>query len=179
MTDQLTLLPEDTLVSRSVWPGSEKAKMMTATSGQLCLASSKNTGRLGSLEKTLLVTSPWDSMTCLMTWRAMVTQRGHLLYQLVPSELHIEGIGRGLLPTPDASLGHSPFSPQSMIMKNTTGKRKSGVKIGSSLKWHQFALKFCRSGWINPSLTEWMMGFPIGHTDLKRVETPLSPKSPK
>jgi hypothetical protein len=58
-------------------------------------------------------------------------------------------------------------------------KRPSGAKVGSSLKWNPFALRFCRRGWINPNLTEWMMGFPVGHTDLNNAETPLFHKSPK
>ena len=36
-----------------------------------------------------------------------------------------------------------------------------------------------QSGQLNPTWVEWLMGFPLGHTDLQPLETPLSPKSPK
>ncbi len=34
-------------------------------------------------------------------------------------------------------------------------------------------------GSLNPEWVEWLMGYPIGHTDLKDSETPSSPKLPK
>ena len=33
-------------------------------------------------------------------------------------------------------------------------------------------------GQLNPTWVEWLMGFPIGWTDLEPSETPSSPKSP-
>jgi hypothetical protein len=105
MTDQLTLLPEDTLVSRSASPGSDKARATTVTSGQLCLASSKSTGHLGSLEKMLLATSVWGSMMCFLIWKVRRTPSGRLLFQLVPSTPRTDVTEFGLWPTPTASEG--------------------------------------------------------------------------
>lgn len=34
------------------------------------------------------------------------------------------------------------------------------------------------TGQLNPPWVEWLMGFPIGWTDLGDSETPSSPKSP-
>ena len=34
-------------------------------------------------------------------------------------------------------------------------------------------------GSLNPAWVEWLMGYPIGHTDLEHWATPLSRKSPK
>jgi len=35
-----------------------------------------------------------------------------------------------------------------------------------------------QGGQLNPMWVEWLMGFPIGWTDLKDSETPLCPKLP-
>jgi hypothetical protein len=35
-----------------------------------------------------------------------------------------------------------------------------------------------QSGKLNPTWVEWLMGFPLGWTDLEDLETPSSPKSP-
>jgi hypothetical protein len=34
------------------------------------------------------------------------------------------------------------------------------------------------NGELNPNWVEWLMGYPIGYTELEPLETPLSPKSP-
>lgn len=99
MKDQLTLFAEDTLVSRSHLPGDEKAREMTATSGQLCLSSSKSTGPLGLLEKTLLATSQWASTTCFLTWGVKTTPAGRLLFQLAPLVPRTGETEFGLWPT--------------------------------------------------------------------------------
>lgn len=76
---------------------------MTATSGRNLLDSFGKSGRLGSLEKMLLGTSQWASMTCLLAWKPKATSRGHLLFRLVPSALRTEETGSGLWPTPRAN----------------------------------------------------------------------------
>lgn len=102
MSDQLTLFAADTHASRSQQPGSDWAMRMTATSGQSLLALSKNSGQLGSLERTLLVTSAWASTMCFLTWRPSATPAARLLFRLVPSMPRTGATGFGLLPTPAA-----------------------------------------------------------------------------
>jgi hypothetical protein len=97
------LLPGAIPVSLLAIPGSDKAKKMTATSGRLCLASSKDTGLLGYCVKTLTATSAWDSTMCLLTWKVRYTPQGRLLFQLVPKVLRTEEIGSGLWATPTAN----------------------------------------------------------------------------
>lgn len=101
--EQLSLFPGDSPVSRSVWPGSAEAKRMTVTSGQKCLELSKNSGPLGSLEKTLLESSIWRSTKCFLTWKAKVTKQGRLLFRLVPSTPRTDETAVPLLPTPTAT----------------------------------------------------------------------------
>lgn len=68
--EQLTLYPEASLASRSVLPGSEEARRMTATSGLKCLELSRSSGPLGSLVRTLLGSSAWFHPARLLEWRA-------------------------------------------------------------------------------------------------------------
>lgn len=83
--EQLSLFPGDSPVSRSVWPGSAEARMMTVTSGQKCLELSMSSGPLGLLEKTLLESSIWRSTRCYLTWKTKDTKQGRLLFRLAVS----------------------------------------------------------------------------------------------
>jgi hypothetical protein len=120
MTDQLTLSVGDTPVSPSVKPGSEGAMKMTATSGRQCLSLSRSTSRLGLLEKMCLVTYPWASTMCYLTWRPQATKRGYLLFRLVPKTPDIDETEYGLLHTPTAkgkfnSRGEPKLSAQVLL----------------------------------------------------------------
>ncbi len=102
MSDQLTLFAGDTHANRLALPGSEQAQKMTVTSGQKCLDYYRSSGRLGSLVKMLLATSPWDSTKCYLTWKVSATPAKRLLFRLVPSIPITEEIGCGLWQTPVA-----------------------------------------------------------------------------
>lgn len=101
-SEMFTCLPEVIRASHFPTPGSEEAKQMTATSGRQCSMLSKQSGPLGSLLKTLLVTSKWDSTKCSLIWKATVTPHNRLLFQLVPLEHFSIESGYGLSPTPMA-----------------------------------------------------------------------------
>src|SRR5690242_18129952 len=93
---QLTLFAEDTPASLSVQPGGVEARKMTATSGRKCADLLRKSDRLGSLLKTLLVTLPWGSTKCLLTWRPLVTPSRRLLFRLVPLTPDTGETGSGL-----------------------------------------------------------------------------------
>lgn len=120
MQDQSTLFPADSPASRLVLPGSEKARKMTATSGQKCSASYKKSSRLGLLVRTLLESSTWCSTRCYLTWKVLATNQRRSLYRLVPRTRRTEGIEYGLLPTADANMGNRG------ALKNTNLYRPSG-----------------------------------------------------
>jgi hypothetical protein len=104
--DQLTLLPEESLASLSVWPGSRQAQQMTVTSGQRLLASSRLCGRVGSVLRTLVGSSAWRSTMCLLTWKHKVTPQGRSYYQLQVSVPRIDATEYGsshIWPTPTAN----------------------------------------------------------------------------
>lgn len=101
---QLTLFQEDSPASHSLLPGSGEARKMTVTSGQKWLGLSRNSGRLGLLEKMLLESSIWHSTQCFLTWRAKDTPHGHFLYQLQVSMPRTSDTGQRLWPTPKAAI---------------------------------------------------------------------------
>lgn len=105
--------------------------------------------------------------------------RSGIAYRLPQSELHILATGFGFWPTPNKSNGFAPFSMQTMRRKKSGQTRPSGAKMGFDLKWEERAIPYLVDGWINPILSEWLMGFPIGHTDLGLVEMQSSRKSRK
>ncbi len=73
-TDQSTCSPAASLVSHTLVPGSEEARMMTVRSGRRCIALSEKPGPVGSLAKMLLASSIWDSTRVLLTWKWKVTR---------------------------------------------------------------------------------------------------------
>lgn len=85
---------------------------------------------------------------------------------------------RQMWPTPEASDGSG-----GRVSKVLGGKRPSGAKRAITLAT---AVNFAAqneameriSGQLNPMWVEWLMGFPIGWTDLGDSVTPSSPKSP-
>lgn len=184
--EQLTLFAADTLASHSVTPGSEKARKMTATSGRKCLLASNSTGPVGLLEKMLLDTSIWASMTCFLTWRVKATPYGRLLFQLVPSSHPIAATACGLLPTPTVSGNHNckgltKTSGDGLITrlkllptivasegKGACRNRYVGSKHFRGAKMSK-GLRTTSTDpiYLNPSFAEKMMGFPVGWTDLE------------
>ena len=69
--DELTYSLADFLANHSVMPGSEKARKMTATSGQACIAPSMKSSPLGLWLKTLLESSQWLSKARFLKWQVL------------------------------------------------------------------------------------------------------------
>lgn len=98
--EQLSLFTGDTLASLLVMPGTEKARMMTVTSGRRLSDYWKRSDPVGLLAKMLLDTSLWGSTTCFLNWTTSGTPRNRLLFRLVPSTPHTDETEYSLLPTP-------------------------------------------------------------------------------
>ena len=77
---------------------------MTATSGRNLVGSWLNSGPLGSLERMLLDTSAWASMTCFLTWKSKVTPAGRLLFQLAPLTPRTDATAFGLWRSPTVGM---------------------------------------------------------------------------
>jgi hypothetical protein len=99
----------DFLASLSATPGSAGARKMTVTSGLKCSALLRKHDPLGSLVKTLLASSRWNSTVVFLTWKVSATPSGRCLYQLAPWEPSTDECESGLLPTINSREGGSPF----------------------------------------------------------------------
>ena len=153
----------DFLASLSVSPGSAEARKMTERSGRKCCELLGKPSPLGSLVKTLLESSRWNSTISYLTWKASATPRGRLLFRLVPSMPDTDGTEFGLWPTPQAS--------------DTSARKKSENWKGDDLPSTVNALgPESNHGSLNPAWVEWLMGYPIGHTACEGWETPSSRK---
>lgn len=174
--DQLTLFAGDSLVNHFPLQENSKAKKMTVTSGLKCYELSKNQNHLGLLVKMFLVSSKWHSTTCALTWKLKVTESNRLLYRLVPSMPRTKEIVAGLWPTPTAMTGGTAVAPS-----HRTGKHgwNLGAAVTDSLSQNPVRVwptmttdsQDQTSGKLNPEWVEWLMGFPIGWTELNHSET--------
>ena len=208
--EQLSLFPGDSPVSRSVWPGSAEARMMTVTSGRKCLESSTSSGPLGLLEKMLLESSVWRSTRCFLTWKTKATKQGRLLFRLAVSMPRTDGTDAPSWPTPTASdwkcrgpNSHQQGLPEAVRIRCGTGASQAETRQGGpdlqtavqmyptpqardyfpphspeyiakkKAEGHGMAnLNDSVGGQLNPTWVEWLMGFPLGWTDLSASETP-------
>lgn len=152
-----------TLASPFPTPGSKEATKIRVTSGRKCAELLAKSDPLGYLLKMLLVTSRWGSTRCLLTWKPMATQRGRLLFRLVPKTPPTSGSESGSWLAEEAAR----FYP-TMDYGAAKGRGQSSADDRSRL-----------GGSLNPEWVEWLMGFPDGWTDLGPSETPSSRKSSK
>ena len=111
---------------------------------------------------------PWSSVT-LPTWG--MTRAGVLWERLI-SAPHINETGSGSLPkTQDAPTTRKWPTPVASMSKGSSMAsltRKSGVDRSNDRLDH--AVMASDGGHLNPEWTEWLMGWPIGWTDLKPLE---------
>lgn len=200
--EQLTLFRADSPVSRFPLPGSDEARRMTVTSGLKCLELYQNSGPLGSLVRTLLGSSIWRSTQCYLTWKISGTPAKRLLFRLVPlmprtggTDAQLSGVERWkknitgkdgdpiLWKTPIASdSANREFYHNSRGEPNLSGMVKMwptpiatdwknrGCKDYRKNREHQLQTEV--GGQLNPTWVEYLMGFPLGWTDLNASETP-------
>lgn len=187
---QLTLFQGDSPASRLVLPGSEEARKMTVTSGRKCCGLYQRSGPLGSLVRTLLVSYPWRSTRCYLTWKASATPAKRLLFRLVPSMPRIDGTDARLWATPAARDYKGANSVDHLTRegrRNHTDQLANAVKLFPTPKAQNSrgsgerhgdggqSLDVEVGGQLNPDWVEWLMGFPIGWTSLEIFpESPLA-----
>jgi len=158
---------EDFPASRSVTPGSGEARTMTAISGRKCSESYKRQGQIGLLVKMLLESSAWHSTKCVLNWKRSDMKSNRSLFQLAVSTPRTEEIECGLLPTPRVLM---------TIDSDGVNFQKRADRYFIEGTFHIMVGK--KNGLkLQPPFVEWLMGYPIGWTDLKDWETPSSRKS--
>ena len=103
------------------------------------------------------------------TWPRSGTMQNGIAYQLQPLAYPTHGIGYGLLPTPNATDGYAWTKVSKTKVRRSIYR---AVSRGGQIRFNYFPQ------WANFSMTqaatlsETMMGFPMGWTDLNSSETP-------
>lgn len=178
--EQLTLFREVSHASLSAFPGTDEARRTTVSSGLKCSELYRKSGPVGSLVKMLLGSSVWSSTVCYLTWKPKTTPSKRLLFQLVPSTPRIDGIGASLLGTPTAEMrvrspkfraGRVP-NPAEAVRLYPTPKAQNCRGNGERHGEGGPSLDVVVGGQLSPMWVEWLMGFPIGWTELEGSETP-------
>ena len=117
----------DTHANHSPSRESKKAQKMTATSGRTSLELLHKKDRLGAFSKTFMVTSPWVSTRCCLTWKPKATPQGRLLFQLAVSTLPTDETDSGLWATPN-TMDHLPPRSEESTKKMQEGHRKGRAR---------------------------------------------------
>lgn len=98
------------------------------------------------------------------TWPKAGTMRNGRCSQRVQWVLHTHGSECSLWPTPNLPNGGRSVPQDATWKTNTTAYRSNGKKIQVGLE--SVLRRIEGSGSENPEWREWLMGFPIGWTDL-------------
>src|SRR5690554_3196600 len=192
--EQLTLFAEASPVSRTPLPGSERAQVMTVTSGRKCLELFEKFNRPGLLAKTfpalLIGQKGWYSRKCNLIWKLKATRYNRLYFQLQASVPRTEGIESGLLPTPTVMAEaegkmkstqqkegsrHSVGLGSAMVMGLLPTPQSRDEKHGSKLEDSRTARKI-EQGWsfgINDLATMGLLPTPAAQ-DIKNKTFPQS-----
>jgi hypothetical protein len=152
---------------------------MTATYGRKFADYWLSSDPPDSWVKTLLGTSVWASTTCYLTWKRSATPQGRLLFRLVPSTRHTEGIESGLWGTP-TSRDHKDGSSVANVPENgllgrqvvnrqmlhtptgTANQMAPSMATRDSGSWGDPQGLKLNNAWVSR-----MMGYPDGHLDLE------------
>lgn len=188
--------PEVFPVNRSLLPGSAEARRMTVSSGRRCFESSKTSGPLGLLEKTLMESDRWNSTIVLLTWKPVATPAGRSVFQLTvskPDTRVTESLSWRTPNTMDAlpiksqaALDHEhttarPGRSEPNNLRDQIAVREGlrtwntptalyGHNTGTFREWGGQGNKSRgtpeASGKVNPDWEEWLMGIPPNWTRL-------------
>ena len=118
-----TSLQEDTLANLSPSQVAKKVKKIRDTSGQSILDLSKNSDRLGLLEKMLVDTLNSVSTPLSRTWRVKTTPLGRLVFQLRASVPTTKEKESGLWLTPSAMDSLPPRNKEALKKQYQTNRK--------------------------------------------------------
>lgn len=173
----LTSSVVDTPANHFQWQEAGKGKMTHAISGQNSLDLFAIYDQNLHSWKMLQDTFPWDSDELSGTWPKSGTMQNGKCYlqdSLEPS-IYDEGF----------SYWATPRSTPWMSMALEKIQKYLGRDFGNSNLEDQVTIKLLQMNknlnglFMNPEWGEWLMGFPIGWSDLNAVETPSSHKLPR
>jgi hypothetical protein len=159
---ELNASREDSHVRTSAFSESRKvSKVIEADSGRNCvalLASYNQKLRFWKTSQLCLVAEmETGSGESSVTWpKSGMTLNGNA-YQLPPLVLGIRGNASGLLPTPAARDWKGAAKPETIRAK---GRNPDTNSLPDAVEFRG------QSGRLTPEFCEWLMGYPIGYTEL-------------
>ena len=163
--EQLTLFPADSPASHSPWLESKRAKGMIDTSGRRCSELSPRCARAALSVKTFLDLFELRLRESFPNCKASATKQGLTVLRLgMSADCTRE---RESLSWPWPTTG-APLCGGTHNFRQMVALRDAGVVTEEERK----NLTCGSGGKSNPALMEWLMGFPIGWTDLNASETP-------
>ena len=181
--EQLTLYPEDFHASRFPWPESSAEKKTSGFCGLKCSALSGSLSRIASSVRTYLESSRLPPGRWSRIWRVQAITSSCLILKLRLSELGTGGQdaflwGSTIYPTPTASdsKGTEPMGSRSaehdLQWKNLRGcvlfaTPCRGDATGTHGGGNHRSLRTDVGGQLNPEWVEWLMGFPVGWSELE------------
>ena len=160
----------DTLANLSPSQVEKKVRKIQDTSGQKCLDLSKNSDRLGLLEKMLVDTLNSVSTPYSRTWKVKTTPQGRLVFQLLASVPNTKEKESGLWRTPDAYSGGSNLNKIKEALAEGHLKRKSGHTIQIRLADQVREPRL----WPTPAAHEARLGYQRRDTGKKGTQKSLS-----
>ena len=159
-----------TLANLSPSQVEKKVRKIQDTSGQKCLDLSKNSDRLGLLEKMLVDTLNSVSTPYSRTWKVKTTPQGRLVFQLLASVPNTKEKESGLWRTPDAYSGGSNLNKIKEALAEGHLKRKSGHTIQIRLADQVREPRL----WPTPAAHEARLGYQRRDTGKKGTQKSLS-----
>ena len=187
--EQLTLFREDSRANLFPWQETRKGKRTSVIYGLRCYELSENLRRVGSSVRTYLESCRLPLPTLSRIWSVSDITSSCLLMKLRLSEQGIGGSESFLWRTPDTadatdrtmrvnSRGEPMLSGQVKLFPTpTTGAGLCGgsgnyqqlkdlEQAGQITEEERRSMASGSGGSLNPTWVEWLMGFPIGWTDL-------------
>lgn len=162
--EKLTLFPADSHASHFPWLESKRAKGMIDTSGRRCSELSPSCVRVALSVKTFLELFELRLRESFPNCKASATKQGLTVLRLGMSADCTKESGSLSWPRPTTG---APLCGGTHNFRQMEALRDTGIITEEERK----NLTCGSGGKSNPALMEWLMGFPIGWTDLNASET--------
>lgn len=191
--EQLTLFPADSPVSPFPWLESKRERKTIVTSGRRCSELSESCARVALSVRTYLESSRLPPGKWSRIWSVQAITSSCLILKLRLSELGTGGqesssrVSR-IYPTPTARDSKGANSMEHLMQPKTQGNNHHVRQLANAVKLlttpcaadaqgthggnNHRSLRTDVAGQLNPTWVEWLMGFPIGWTELNVSETP-------
>ena len=163
--EQLTLFPADSPASPSPWLESKRERGMIDTSGRRCSELSPSCARVALSVKTFLDLFELRLRESFPNCKASATKQGLTVLRLGMSADCTRESGSLSWPRPTTG---APLCGGTHNFRQMEALRDTGIIPEEERK----NLTCGSGGKSNPALMEWLMGFPIGWTDLNASGTP-------